>query len=143
MVIAWMVIAALAVIALAYVSAPALGPVDDDIEPGGEPSELEDRKVAALTGILDIEEERAIGKLSDEDFASLRAKYETEALEALNALDERDGALESDPLESEIAEMKRRLVCPVCGAIRGGLGRTAGQTRSTGVCERCEESSSS
>jgi len=120
-----LLVAALAVAALAFVVAP-LGRRDGEIVVDPE-LELEEKKVVALTAILDLESERDVGKLSEEDFAELRAVYESQALEALHQLDE-VGA-RADPLETEIARVRERLAtdrCPECGAPLG-----------TGACTRC------
>lgn len=60
--------------------------VDTDDE--GVPAELEARKKAALQALRDIEFERSIGRLSDEDFKGLEKKYRDEARAAMRAIDE-------------------------------------------------------
>ena len=129
--IAALVIALLACAALAYVATPMRSRRDEGDEPSPIPAELESKKRAALTAILDIENERDVGKLSDEDFQVLRGEYETEAVSALLQLDSlraaEDGA--EAGLEAEIAEIRARLAasggrrgdllaCPSCGAPR-------------------------
>ena len=128
--IGFIVVAALAALALAYVIAPLRRP--DRLELSAGPSveeEARERKGSALTAILDLEEEARVGKLTEGELMSLREEYEREALLALEQLD-RMGAPSSadDPLESEIAAMKKRLACPSCGAVR-----TSG-----GACSRCD-----
>jgi hypothetical protein len=122
------VIAALAVAALAFVATPIRrkdqGAVIDPT------FELEEQKVVALTAILDLESERDVGKLSEEDFSELRAVYEAQALDALHRL---DGIVAegSDPLEAEIARVRERMSasrCPACGAPR---------RPGADVCARC------
>lgn len=99
------------------------------IEPASGPdrrrAEAEAATRSALSGIVDIEEERSIGKLGDADFDVLRRQYEAQALAALRELDAINQA--PDDLEAEIAAMRERLACPECGAIRG----------TAKVCERC------
>lgn len=138
--IAAAIIAALACAALAYVAAPLRKGRRPTNERAADIEELESRKRAALTAILDIENEREVGKLSTEDFEVLRAEYEVEAVTALVELD----ALrvpDEDRLEAEIAAIRDRLgretsraepedaviACPSCGAPRV-MGR---------ACERC------
>lgn len=122
------VIAALAVAALAFVAAPIRRKDEATV---ADPSvELEEQKVVALTAILDLESERDVGKLSEEDFVELRAVYETQALDALHRL---DGVVDegTDPLEAEIAHVRSRLSasrCPECGAPR---------RPGTDACPRC------
>ena len=93
------------------------------------PQAAADRKSIALTAIVDLEEERALGKLAAPDFESLRANYEAEALAALRELT----TVSSSPppsdeeLEAEIAEMRATLACPRCG-------RPLGAARSCSQC---------
>ena len=110
------VIAALALVALAWVAAPLLrGRRADAAPPSRAVEEAEARKHAALTALVDIEEDLEIGKLSTADFDVLRAEYEREALQALKEL---DASTAVDSLEDEIAAMRRQMVCANCGAIR-------------------------
>ncbi|MDQ3662440.1 MAG: hypothetical protein M3454_15585 [Actinomycetota bacterium] len=76
-----------------------------------------DRKASALTAIVDLEEERALGKLAPPDFESLRATYEAEALAALRELTTFAAAPQpsDEELEAEIAEIRAALACPRCG----------------------------
>jgi hypothetical protein len=127
------VVAALAVAALAFVAAPIRR--RDQAVVVDRSIELEEKKLVALTAILDLENERDVGKLSEEDFTELRAVYETQALEALHQLDEvatdRADPLETDPLETEIARVRERMSasrCPACGAPR---------RPGTDACARC------
>lgn len=135
--IAVFVIAFLACLALAYVAQPLLsGPKhdrDDDRDLSIE--EAEARKQAALVAIVDIEEEKEIGKLSDADFDALRAQYERQALEALRELDimTAHGTAREDELEAEIAEMRRQMACPHCGALR----IPASEAEERNECARC------
>lgn len=125
------VVALLACAALAYVALPLGRRGRDEKEPSAE-VELDARKTTALSAIVDLENERLVGKLSDEDFDVLRAQYEAEALQALTELDavraQADGGgREADDasLEAEIAEMRRRLACPRCGSLRSAEGTCA------------------
>ena len=125
------VVALLACAALAYVAVPLgtrRGSTDD---PPSRESELDARKTTALSAIVDLENERLVGKLSDEDFDVLRAQYEAEALRALTELDAlrvQSEAPDDASLEAEIAEMRRRLACPRCGGLRS----------TEGTCSRCQ-----
>lgn len=124
-----LVIGLLVVGVLVYITRP-LGRVVSDVErtPAEEAADI--KKNTALTAIVDLEEEREMGKLSDADFARLRAQYEAEALEALKELDsvKRVQVPAEDPLEAEIAAVRKRLQCPNCGALR-----TSG-----GSCPQCD-----
>lgn len=128
--IAVFVVALLAAAALAYVIAPLREAATDELATGPSlEEEAQERKATALTAILDLEEESRMGKLTQGELETLRVEYEREALLALEQLDRIAAPpLADDPLEAEIAAMKKRLACPSCGAVR-----TAG-----GACSRCD-----
>lgn len=115
-----LIICFLACAALAYVAQPMRsGPKSDLPEPSLLVQEAGEKKRSALVAIVDMEEERAAGKLTEEDFLALRAQYENEALHALRQLDAlRADAGDDDALEAEIAEVRASLTCPSCGALR-------------------------
>jgi cytochrome c-type biogenesis protein CcmI len=115
-VIGALVIIVLAVMAIAWIAVPLLGGRrQETAAPSLEIQEAEARKNAALTALVDIEEELELGKLSAADFDELRAEYERDALRALNEL---DAPSREDSLEQEIAAMRRQMLCPNCGALR-------------------------
>lgn len=125
------VVALLACGALAYVALPLGKRGRSEKEPSAE-GEVEARKTTALSAIVDLENERLVGKLSDEDFDVLRVQYESEALQALTELDAlraesegADGETDDASLEAEIAEMRQRLACPRCGSLRSNDGTCA------------------
>jgi hypothetical protein len=114
-----LLIAVLAAGALVYVTRPVLQSGEDrTLEEPVLVDEAVQRKRAALRAIVDVEEEHEIGKLSREEFESLRSAYEAEAAGAMTELDALSGAPEDDALEAEIAEMRERMTCPKCGALR-------------------------
>lgn len=92
-----------------------------------EPEDMEETpKGIALAALREIEFDRATGKLSDEDYAALKAKYTVEALSILRAepvpvpspVAGEDAP--TDPVEAMIADRVRRLAgelirCPGCG----------------------------
>ncbi len=65
----------------------AAGDVDDEDE-DGVPVALEARKRAALRALKDIDYERSIGRLGEEDHKALSERYRDEAKTAMRALDE-------------------------------------------------------
>lgn len=86
--------------------------------------EAESAKGVALDALLDIEEERDLGKLAPEDFRDLEARYEKEALDAIEELDNRRAASRpDDELEQEVAAIRARLSCAACGRLRSKDGR--------------------
>jgi hypothetical protein len=114
----WLVIVAvLAVAALAYVATPLRrGPRRAFPDKSDDVARIGERKAAALTAIIDLEEERDVGKLSVRDFELLRDQYEREALTALHELDAIQASeLGDEELEAEIAAARALLVCPSCG----------------------------
>ena len=123
------VVVALALVVAWYVAAPLRrGPRRDVDRRSVLEDEAEQRKRAALGAIVDIEGERAVGKLSERDFDALRREYEAEALAALRELDTlRSSRRDDDELEDEIAALRAEMTCPTCGGIR----------TPEGVCPRC------
>jgi hypothetical protein len=57
----------------------------------GAPSAEEEQKRAVLRALKDLEYERAVGKISEEDYASLAEHYRTEAKRLLRAVDRDSG----------------------------------------------------
>lgn len=116
--IAAIVIAILAVAALAYVVRP-VGAPSQPLGPEGGDDVAEEQKHMALEALVDLEDERDSGKLTDAEFKILRERYESEALAALRALDSREKKKSTDDeLEREIAQARERMRCPSCGARR-------------------------
>lgn len=75
-----------------------------------EPAE----EASAIEALREIEFDQATGKLSPEDYASLRAMYAPKALAELKARDAADD--EMDAAEQLIARMKSRTrTCSQCG----------------------------
>jgi rubrerythrin len=134
-----LIIAILAIFATLWVVAPIRRSSTHDADPASEHvREAIARKDAAVIAMVDIENEHELGKLSDADFAALRAEYESEAITALRALESVEVDETDDQLEAEIAAMKERLggvtsaaTCPNCGAERtpGRACPSCGSTR--------------
>ncbi len=79
-------------------------------------------KVQALLALKEIEFDRATGKLSDEDYEQLKAKYAAVALEAIRAEDAGETVAVPAEATADAAEELVRLaaegmlkVCPNCG----------------------------
>ena len=112
------IVALLACAALAFVAQPMRrGPRIDEETPNDAIEEAGARKRSALVAILDMEEEKALGKLSHGDFTVLRSQYEAEAVAALKELDAVKREDKDGELEAEIARLKEAMVCSNCGAI--------------------------
>ncbi|MFM8602697.1 MAG: zinc ribbon domain-containing protein [Gemmatimonadota bacterium] len=118
----------LAVVALAYVLLPILR-----IESGAARPIVQTRPIvvggtdegsSAIEALREVEFDRATGKLSEDDYAILRATYAPQALAELRARDGGarqsavavPGASPSDAAERLIARMRtRRTACGGCG----------------------------
>ncbi|MBK6494070.1 MAG: zinc ribbon domain-containing protein [Gemmatimonadetes bacterium] len=100
-------------------TAPILEPIDPEETPRGQ----------ALLALKEIEFDRATGKLSDEDYAELHARYSSRALELLDGPSTVVSApSHADPVE---ALLTQRIVtqggfCGSCGARRVPGGRFCG-----------------
>lgn len=125
------IVALLVLGALVYITRPLARKARSTDAPRPALEEANARKQTALAAIVELEEEREMGKLGESDFESLRAQYEAEALEALKELDTVEQVPElDDPLEAEIAAVRKQLQCPNCGSLR-----TSG-----GKCPQCDAS---
>ena len=120
--------AVVAVAALALVLEPLLrnrpGPITTQEDPDDDATPLEESespKVQALLALKEIEFDRATGKLSDDDYERLKARYAQQALAAMDAEDARVTAVVAaeatdDPAEAMVRAARDQLViCPVCG----------------------------
>ncbi|MBI5652510.1 MAG: zinc ribbon domain-containing protein [Chloroflexi bacterium] len=91
-------------------------------DPGWE--NLVVQRDAAYSAIKDLELDHTMGKLSDADYKSLRAKYESKAVAILQELDSyraSKGARANgdDSIERQVQQMRgdaaKRARCPKCG----------------------------
>ena len=125
-----LIVTLLATAGLAYVLSSLMGePRLEVSDPTVLAEEADEKKRAALSAIIDLEDEREMGKISEADYRALVAGYEADALAALKQLDEIGGEPQGDDaLEAEIASLRQRLECPSCGAARPPGER----------CPRCE-----
>ena len=80
--------------------------LDDDDFDFSNVEESESPKIQALLAIKEIEIDRETGKLSDEDYASLKATYQRAALSAIEA---------EEMTEAVEAAGDAVAVCPNCG----------------------------
>lgn len=101
---------ALAVVGLIYVLAPLMrGARYSGAAISAPPAE----DASAIEALREIEFDQATGKLSPEDYATLRATYAPLALAELEA---RETSAPADAAEQLIARMKsRELACAQCG----------------------------
>jgi hypothetical protein len=114
---------AVAVAAMAFVLEPLVRRTGDVAPVVPEPEmtpleESESPKVQALLALKEIEFDRATGKLSDDDYAELKARYGRQALAAMDAEEARARVVADtdDPAEALIRAARRDLaICPSCG----------------------------
>lgn len=103
----------LALGALAYVLYPVFM-TDADDAPVPAPRREPDDAERAVDALREVEFDRATGKLSDDDYAALKAAYTSEAVEAMRASDA--ASAPDDAAEALIARYRERVVsCPSCG----------------------------
>ncbi len=77
------VVAILAALAFAWViAAVRTGGTLTAMSP--ERDALAERKIAALSALADLDEELSVGKITSEDHAALRKKYEADAVDVLH-----------------------------------------------------------
>ena len=130
--------ALVALAAVALIIGPLTHPGEGAASGADEPEDLEETpKGMALAALREIEFDRETGKLSDEDYASLKAKYTAEALAILRtesgnpgaqaregaeppAGEPKPGLAGGDAVEALIADRVRTLQasnirCPGCG----------------------------
>lgn len=88
------VLGAVLVLAVAvFVAAPLFRPApptEPEALPGAR-EKWERQKREALSSIKEVEVDHQMGKISDEDLGTMRAKFENEALEAMAALEKEEG----------------------------------------------------
>lgn len=109
-----LLISALAALAV-WIILPLLGRKPSPPLPQ-ETSRLEEIKHASYRSIIDLEFDRRMGKVSEDDYRMLRSEHEAEAAKALHSMDQLRGqasALDeqelSDQIEAEIAAARRRI----------------------------------
>jgi rubrerythrin len=113
------VVGLVALAALVWVLAPLRRPRYEGVDLRTLTDEADARKRAALAAIVDLEDDRSVGKLAEDDFRALRHQYETEAVAAIAEFDALEAsATRPDDIEAEIARVRRAMTCPKCGATR-------------------------
>ena len=89
--IAWFIIAALALTVAVVVLAPLFRPDAQEAERVSSAlsveQDLSTRHAMALAALRDLEDDRQTGKIGDADYAQMRAKLESRAVELMKSLD--------------------------------------------------------
>lgn len=109
-------------LALAGQRVPASGrPVAEDDLELEDLTESDSAKVKALLALREIEFDRATGKLAEDDYVRLKARYESDAIAAIRA-EEQSAREEARPASDRAEEAIRRArqqavrrTCPTCG----------------------------
>ena len=108
----------LAVAALAYVLHPLLFDVRTagTRAPSRVPRAAQAGDEDAVAALREIEFDRATGKLSDTDYAELKARYTARALEAMRVEEGSESAVAQDAVEATVLAYRARLrSCARCG----------------------------
>lgn len=114
----------LALGALAFVLLPIFAPMGEQPvrQPPAGVSRPGDRQDTAVDALREIEFDRVTGKLSDDDYATLKASYTQQALAAMRAAGAgaaqagSAGGTDIDPAEAAILRYRARAhACRVCG----------------------------
>lgn len=98
---------------LAWVVIPLFRPASR-LRGAGDNTALEsltESRNAIYRSMLDLDFDRSVGKVSEEDHAVLRSQHEADAAKILSEIDKMNGSLSPaprDPLEEEIAAARRR-----------------------------------
>ena len=118
--------AALLVVFALYVGRPLLDlRLEAKIPPFSAPAlQLQERKEELYATIKELELDRDLGKLREEDYLPLRQDLESQALALLQQLDQLNGHTHEETLrtriEEDVAKLRRppvsRPQCPSCGA---------------------------
>ena len=124
-----------------------------------ELEESDSPRIRALLALKEIEFDRATGKLSETDYAELKAKYSVAAVAAIEeeestegpaveAAAEQTGAVTGDPVELAVqrARAKLKKACPKCGprpeagaVFCSSCGRSLANQNSPPRCWLCGE----
>lgn len=124
----------LAVGALTLVLAPLLSSIDAETpmpQPNAE-GESDDRPITAVDALREIEFDRATGKLSETDYASLKARYTRDALAELRAT---HGSVTAAPSSAVVGATGARADVPVSDdPVEAAIQRARAHVRECSAC---------
>ncbi len=89
-------------------------PAEGEVDEGDELHRLSSAKEAAFVALKDLEFDYKTGKIDEADYASLKARYEAEAVNVMKRLDNAQKGPSAAP-SGKHAGMKARF-CSSCGA---------------------------
>lgn len=104
-------------------------------ERGRASSDLEERKIRAKRAIKDLENEHALGKIDDEDFRDLLARYRDEAKDVLRAIDS-----EVEPKRAEAERLVREYLAKRMVPSTGNASAEVGARVARLACAACSGS---
>lgn len=110
------------------------GDADEGDDDGAALTALEARKNVALQALRDLEFERSIGRIGEEDHRALEARYRAEAREAMKAVDEGVGPwrARAEAMLAEAEEPGRVATAPAAEPA------PAAATDGAPACPKCE-----
>ncbi len=111
------------------------GDADEGDDDGAALGALESRKRAALQALRDLEFERSIGRIGEEDHHALEARYRAEARDAMKAIDEGIGPWRARA-EAMLAEAEGSAPAKT-QTIDAPTGAST-EAKAAGVCPKCE-----
>ncbi len=124
----YLIVSLLMVLGIAlFVAAPLVGGAEQQQLQSADPklARLDQEHAQALQGLRELEFDREMGKLSEEDCQDLRRQLENKALAAMAAMEKIEGEAKSAPASVALrrpapSKMARRVVthinvCPECG----------------------------
>jgi len=85
-----------------YIGRPLLGRRSSSALGNTSTRQLTERKEQLYSSILELEFDRELGKLPEDDFQRMRSELETEALAIIHQLDQLNGQSSPDSLEQRI-----------------------------------------
>ena len=94
---------------------------------------LETRRGQSLVALKELDFDREMGKLSDDDYAALRAAYTREALAALR---DDDGDTDGGSNDDAAQDAAERLIAAHASRAAGSAA-TSGVARASAECARC------
>lgn len=112
---------------------------DDTSEMSEELEELYRRKESTYSALKELEFDFKTGKLSEEDFNELDARYRNDALDILEALDSAEKGTPATPTRRTGSAAKRPKPQPVAPVLEAGECRECGRVNTEGsrFCASC------
>ncbi len=101
--------------------------------PAQAPSELDEQKRRALRSLKDIEQDHAVGKIDDADFAALDAEYRERAKDVIKEID-----ATLDPYRAKAEAMVQSHLEKRAAATKAEAEAAAAAPEETNACAECD-----